>query len=145
MKHHCHFLGFIILWALKLKYFMRTLMNTRPLPWLMRKIFKPHLLVDEKNIQTSSQTEELTDEDIGEVNLLLYIKERFNVSNEAYHKLTMLFKHLPRSWKIQDTIREIGWDLIGPEKLNYLGTLMLPKYYPIKVNLLKFHSCGLNL
>ncbi|CAH3155845.1 unnamed protein product [Pocillopora meandrina] len=36
----------------------------------------------------------------------------------------MLFKHLPRSWKIQDTIREIGWDLIGPEKLNYLGTLI---------------------
>ena len=107
--------------------------------------YKTLTLVDEKNIQTSSQTEELTDEDIGEVNLLLYIKERFNVSNEAYHKLTMQFKHLPRSWKIQDTIREIGWDLIGSEKLNYLGTLMLPKYYPIKVNLLKFHSCGLNL
>lgn len=107
--------------------------------------YKTLTQVDEKNIQTSSQTEELTDEDIGEVNLFLYIKERFNVSNEAYHKLTMLFKHLPRSWKIQDTIREIGWDLIDPEKLNYLGTLMLPKYYPIKVNLLKFHSCGLNL
>ena len=47
--------------------------------------YKTLTLVDEKNIQTSSQTEELIDEDIGEVNLLLYIKERFNVSNEAYH------------------------------------------------------------
>ena len=46
-------------------------------------------LVDEEHIQTSSQTEELTNENIDEVNLPLYIKERFDVSNEAYHKLQM--------------------------------------------------------
>lgn len=102
-------------------------------------------LVDEEHIQTSSQTEGLTNENIDEVNLPLYIKERFDVSNEAYHKLTIICKHLPRSWKIQDRIREAGWDLISPEELNYLGTLILPRYYPIKANLLKFHSCGLNL
>lgn len=70
-------------------------------------------LVDEENIETSSQTEELTDEDIDEINLLLYTKERFNVSNEAYHELTMICKDLSRSWKIQDRIREINrkWNL----------------------------------
>ena len=70
-------------------------------------------LVDEENIETSSQTEKLTDEDIDEINLLLYTKERFNISNEAYHELTMIFKDLPRSWKIQDRIREINrkWNL----------------------------------
>lgn len=37
-------------------------------------------LVDKENIKDSSQTETLTDEDIDEINLLLYTKERFNVS-----------------------------------------------------------------
>ena len=36
-------------------------------------------LVDEENIQTSSQTEELTYEDIDEINSLLYTRERFHV------------------------------------------------------------------
>ena len=40
---------------------------------------KPPTLVDEENIQTSSQTEELTYEDIHEINLLLYTRERFYV------------------------------------------------------------------
>lgn len=32
---------------------------------------------------------------------------------EAYHELTMICKDLPRSWKIQDRIREINrkWNL----------------------------------
>ena len=70
-------------------------------------------LVDEENIQTSSPTEELTDEDIDEINLLLDTKERFNISNEAYHELTMIGKHLTRSWKIQDRIKEMNrkWNL----------------------------------
>ena len=68
LKHHCHFLSFIILWPIKLKYSMRTLMNMRP-----------PTLVDEENIQTSSQTEELTYEDIDEINSILYTRERFNV------------------------------------------------------------------
>ena len=38
-------------------------------------------LVDEKNLQTSSQTEALTDKNINDINLLLYAEERFNVSN----------------------------------------------------------------
>ena len=70
-------------------------------------------LVDEENIQTSSPTEELTDEDIDEINLLLDTKERFNISNEAYHELTMIGKHLTRSWKIQDRVKEMNrkWNL----------------------------------
>ena len=42
-------------------------------------------LVDKEDIQTSSRTETRTDEEIDEINLLLYTKERFNISNEAYH------------------------------------------------------------
>ena len=49
-------------------------------------------LVDKEDIQTSSRTETLTDEEIDEINLLLYTKERFNISNEAYHELSMICK-----------------------------------------------------
>lgn len=70
-------------------------------------------LVDKENIQDSSQTETLTDEDIDQINLLLYTKERFNVSNEAYHELSMICKDLPRSWKVRERIKAINskWNL----------------------------------
>lgn len=41
----------------------------------------PWHLVDEENIKDLSQTETLTDEDTDEMNLLLYTRERLNVSN----------------------------------------------------------------
>ncbi|KAL9970448.1 hypothetical protein ACROYT_G022824 [Oculina patagonica] len=70
-------------------------------------------LVDEENIRPSSQTEVLTDEDIDEIHLLLYSKERFNVSNEAYHELSMICKDLPRSWKVHERIKALNskWNL----------------------------------
>lgn len=65
-------------------------------------------MVDEENIKDLSQTETLTDEDIDEMNLLLYTRERLNVSNEAYHELSMICKDLPRSWKVQERIKAIN-------------------------------------
>ena len=62
---------------------------------------------------TSSRTETLTDEEGDEINLLLYTKERFNVSNEAYHELSMTCNDLPRSWKMQEMIKTLNskWNL----------------------------------
>ena len=68
----------------------------------------PWHLVDEENIKDLSQTETLTDEDIDEMNLLLYTRERLNVSNKAYHELSMIYKDLPRSWKVQERIKAIN-------------------------------------
>ena len=70
-------------------------------------------LVDKDNIENSSRTETLTDEEIDDVNFLLYTKERFNISNEAYHELSMIFKELPRSWKVQERIKASNskWNL----------------------------------
>lgn len=65
-------------------------------------------MVDEENIKDLSQTETLTDEDIDEMNLLLYTRERLNVSNEANHELSMIRKDLPRSWKVQERIKAIN-------------------------------------
>ena len=68
----------------------------------------PWHLVDEENIKDLSQTETLTDEDIDEMNLLLYTRERLNVYNEANHELSMIWKDLPRSWKVQERIKAIN-------------------------------------
>ena len=70
-------------------------------------------LVDKEDIQTSSRTETLTNEEIDEINLLLHTKERFNISNEAYHEIAMICKDLPRSWKVQERIKALNskWNL----------------------------------
>lgn len=70
-------------------------------------------LLGEEEIHTSSHTETLTDKEIDEINLLLYTKERFNVSNEAYNELSMTSKELPRSWRVQQRIKALNakWNL----------------------------------
>jgi hypothetical protein len=61
--------------------------------------YKTINLINENEINTSPHTSEtVTDEEIDDINLLLYTKERFNVSNDAYHELSMTCKELPRSW-----------------------------------------------
>jgi hypothetical protein len=70
-------------------------------------------LVNDEQISTSSHTETLTNKEIDEINLLLYTKERFNLSIDAYHELSMTCKELPRSWKIQERIKALNskWKL----------------------------------
>ena len=53
------------------------------------------------------------EEDTDDINFLLYAKERFNISNEAYHELSMIYNKMPRSWKVKDRIKEINknWTL----------------------------------
>lgn len=47
------------------------------------------------------------------INLLLYTKDRFGISNQAYHELSMVCQEMPRSCKIKDRIKEINkkWNL----------------------------------
>jgi hypothetical protein len=39
---------------------------------------------------------------------VLLVKERFGISNEAYHELSMLNKHLPRSCRVQKEVKQIN-------------------------------------
>lgn len=43
-----------------------------------------------------------SDEDV--LKKTMYVKERFNISNQAYHELSMVNKDLPRSYAIQKEI-----------------------------------------
>ena len=47
-----------------------------------------------------------TDPDL--LNLLLYAKERFGMSNAAYHELSMLFPTLPRSNHLNERVKELN-------------------------------------
>lgn len=44
---------------------------------------------------------------------VLLVKERYGISNQAYHELSMLDKHLPRSCKIQKEVKQINdrWEI----------------------------------
>lgn len=54
-----------------------------------------------------------SDKDIDRINLLLYTKDRFGISNQAYHEVAMVCKDMPRSYMIKDRIKKINekWNL----------------------------------
>ena len=56
---------------------------------------------------------DVTGDDIDMVNMLLYIKDRYNVSGGAYHEMTKICKSLPRSYKMKRRIVELNkkWNI----------------------------------
>ena len=67
----------------------------------------------EKPIEHSDADSKKFDKDIERINLLLYTKDRFGTSNQAYHEVAMLCKDMPRSCQITERIKEINqkWNL----------------------------------
>ena len=47
------------------------------------------------------------------LNLLLYAKERFRISDAAYHELSMLFPILPRTCQVKQRVKELNdqWEI----------------------------------
>ena len=62
--------------------------------------------VDEHAKAITSKSNMSAESDI--VGKTLYVKERFNISNEAYHELSMVNKDLPRSIKLQKKKDELN-------------------------------------
>ena len=53
------------------------------------------------------------DSDDYSLEMVLYVKERFGLSNAAYHELSMVCRGLPRSWKMKDFVQCLNslWDI----------------------------------
>ena len=70
------------------------------------EVFK---LIESDNVPRPEEDANLLDH----INLLLYTKDRFGISNQAYHELSMVCKEMPRSYKIKERIQEINkkWNL----------------------------------
>ena len=52
-------------------------------------------------------------EDDNYTNMVMYVKERFGLSNSVYHELSMVCHDLPRSWKLKDLSKKLNskWDI----------------------------------
>ncbi len=58
-------------------------------------------------------SDSVSDSDIDMINMILFIKDRYNVSGNAYHEMTKVCKSLPRSYKIKQRIAELNrrWNI----------------------------------
>ena len=53
-------------------------------------------LIEEGQLQLlESESVELTDDDIDDINMWVYLKDKFNISNEAWHELAIKCKDMP--------------------------------------------------
>ena len=55
----------------------------------------------------------LDQDDLQSINMMLYVKEKYGISNQAYHELSMSCKSMPRSWKLMEQVRDLNkkWDI----------------------------------
>ncbi len=58
--------------------------------------------------QLLGPSEHLTNDDIDTLNMILYVKDRYNVSGNAYHELARLCRGLPRHYTIKKRIEELN-------------------------------------
>ena len=49
-----------------------------------------------------------TEEEVDLLNMMLYIKDKYNVSGAAYHEMAQLCKSMPRHYKLKDRIAELN-------------------------------------
>jgi len=72
-----------------------------------------HLVGEGKLEFTETQQEETTDVDLDNINMWLYLKEKFNISNEAWHEIAMKAKGVPNINRIGKQINELNkkWNL----------------------------------
>lgn len=95
------------------------------LHWLQEDGYVP-LKVEVKNVKTGTtetieldaevfgqDAENLSSDDLQTINMMLFIKDKFNVSSWAYHELAKVCKSMPRYYKIQRRIAELNlqWNI----------------------------------
>ena len=79
------------------------------------------ILPADAGVQVTAEMEPQSDDHIKKA---LLVKDQFGISNEAYHELSMLDKHLPRSCKLQKEIKQTNdqWEVYpvpGYSTVNY--------------------------
>lgn len=55
----------------------------------------------------------VSEEEVDTINMMLYVKDKFNVSGGAYHEMAQLCRDLPRHYKLKDRIAELNklWNI----------------------------------
>ena len=67
----------------------------------------------ELEFNKENEPKELTDGDIDDINMWLYLKDKFNLSDDAWHEIAMKAKDLPRLYGLKKRMAELNkmWDL----------------------------------
>ena len=62
---------------------------------------------------TESDPKALNNDDIDNINMWLYLKDKFNISNEAWHEIAIKANGLPNTYSIKKQINELNskWNL----------------------------------
>lgn len=55
----------------------------------------------------------ITQEEVDSLDMLLYVKDKYNISGGAYHEMAQLCKGMPRHYKLKDRIAELNklWNI----------------------------------
>lgn len=64
--------------------------------------------VQKIKISGGDDTDTITDEDVASINMVAYLKEKHLISDDAYHDLAMIFKGLPRSYKVRERMEKLN-------------------------------------
>lgn len=67
-----------------------------------------------ENAMSLQTREELTEKEADIVSMMLYIKDRYNISGNAYHELASLCNEMPRHYRLKDRISELNskWHIV---------------------------------
>ena len=70
-------------------------------------------LVANEYCKVPQKIERITSSDLDDVHMLLFIKDRFNISNSAYHELPLTCSHLPRGSSLIQRMADINakWNI----------------------------------
>lgn len=71
------------------------------------------LMLDKEACENVFGQEDISDSEMDTINMILFVKDRFHVSGQAYHELAKICKALPRHWKIKERITELNrlWNI----------------------------------
>lgn len=102
----------------------RTMSCTAALQWMNKEGYRLTKVIainakNEEEVITlnkdidSAVGETLVDEDRDILSMMIYVKDRFSVSGNAYHEMAKVCKALPRHYKIKQKIAELNqmWDI----------------------------------
>ena len=60
------------------------------------------------NLEELVGAEEADEEDLDILDMAIYIKDKYNISKNAYHEMAQIFKNMPRYYKIKERIQELN-------------------------------------
>ena len=80
------------------------------------------IVLNEGRCQEIFGQDSITDDELDMINMLLFVKDKYDVSGRAYHEFASICKQLPRHYKLQRRISELNelWN-IKPTPNNTCG------------------------